>query len=128
MSVLLDRANNIVGATFNGSTAVVPCRRDGYTRINSKPSSMPTPTPTVSPTKNNTLCCSSTSYADYEWYVCMYEVIELECMYEFSAYFNRPYCKNPADATLSSVPSCAAENCLSYQCIDWNVLSRCVVF
>ena len=55
-------------------------------------------------------------------YVCMYCVCG---MYVVCVLLTcRPYCKNPADTKLTSVPSCAAEDCVSYQCIDWNVLSR----
>jgi len=90
-----------IANTFADTQRVVPCRRDGYTRINSRPTSIPTLMPTASPTKNDTLCCADTVYREYEW----------------------PYCQNPADSTILSVPSCAASSCLSYQCIDWNVLS-----
>lgn len=91
----------INGLTYNTSSTVIPCRRDGYTRINANPTSMPTIAPSASPTREDNLCCANTVYADYQW----------------------PYCKNPADPTLT-VPSCAAENCVAYQCIDWNVLSQ----
>lgn len=45
-------ADNVKGATFPGYDRVIPCRRDGYTRINAMPlSSSPTISPSVRPTQ-----------------------------------------------------------------------------
>lgn len=84
---------------------VVPCRRDGYGRINAAPpppTNAPTPTstfkstgtPSLAPTPDP-MCCASHSYASTDW----------------------KSCKNAADPSIGTPSSC--NTCLAYQCLDW---------
>ena len=81
---------------------VVPCRRDGYERINSLPSRPtrdPTPRPTRKPVSSSptfdTLCCKNSDYYLYDW----------------------QYCANPADPKNVNVATC--DVCMAYSCVDW---------
>ena len=80
---------------------VIPCRRDGYQRINSLPA-RPTHEPTTFTFKPTTsaptmdpLCCRETKYFEYDW----------------------QYCANPADPANKNVADCTT--CLVYSCVDW---------
>jgi len=95
----------VIGKTYNSTNIVIPCRRDGYTRINSHPTLMPTPEPTyIPPTPTPTqqpLCCQDTYYHIND------------------AWKN---CENAADASLIKSPHGPFTNCstcLAYQCVDW---------
>ena len=89
------------GNTTVGYDRVVPCRRDGYTRVNFVPTARPTPSPTYTPTSNTSLCCTENVYGPSQW----------------------PYCTNAADSSLKTASINSCDTCIAYQCIDWNVLS-----
>lgn len=91
------------GPTFPGYTAAVPCRRDGYTRVNAFPSGvvLPSPEPTPAPVGptygfDTSFCCP-----DYN--------------YGLTDYRN---CENAMSFTAAPI-SCAT--CAAYQCMDWSV-------
>ena len=90
----------VTANTSKGYDRVIPCRRDGYTRVSYVPTPAPTPVPSFAPTSNTSLCCTDTVYPDWVW----------------------PYCTNGAQLQSTSVTSCESQ-CVAYQCIDWNVLS-----
>ena len=104
---------NIAGPVdkVNGFSAVIPCRRDGYTRINKMPLAagvptampavaMPPPTliPVSAPTLDPALCCMNTDYSKTNYLNCA------------------------SGVTTTPIATCAS--CVAYQCIDWNVGSK----
>ena len=118
--------DNIRKPTVEGYSAVIPCRRDGYTRVNewpataspsefptirpsnvpseypsfkpSKivPSSSPTEQPSAAPTLDSSLCCLTTDYSQTDFHNCESGVI-------------------------SSGPIASCATCVAYQCIDWDI-------
>lgn len=124
-----------VGSFYPGQNLVVSCKRDGYSRINSVPTEPPTAMPTIAPTgserpsalstvapsnrlptlepstaapsqfvtaepTSDAMCCPNTVYGPEVW----------------------PYCMNGAYASVTAGVTCD-NTCLSYQCLDWNLLS-----
>ena len=98
----------------NQTGRVIPCRRDGYTRINALPvvpptprpsvltnypTAVPTEEPTIGPTASPSfgeMCCEYTPYGPAsKWRAC----------------------NNAANPSLGNVRTC--DTCLSYQCLDW---------
>lgn len=96
---------NVVGSSFNRRSVVIPCRRDGYTRVNDVPKVVKgvdiTPVVNYNPLDDlrKDVCCSNTSYGN-----------------------NWMYCSNSADKALGTVKTC--DTCMAYQCLDWTVLSK----
>ena len=102
---------NINGQLDPSYSFVVPCRRDGYTRLNNFPTATPTIKPTYKPSpgppptysltqspSQEPLCCDKTYYGGKNklWQQC-----------------------SSASSVKSVIRSCST--CMSYQCIDWTV-------
>ena len=105
--------DNIGKPTYAGYSAVIPCRRDGYTRVNKMPATAspsivpsgapnfiptmyPSVIPTIAPTMDASLCCLSTDYSQTDFHNCESGII-------------------------TSGPIASCSTCVAYQCIDWDI-------
>lgn len=120
-------------------SVVVPCRRDGYARINAVPTVAPTPAPTSGPSYTATPSYRNTSNPSPISTIRPTIKTKIPSAYPTKApsykdplccdttFYNTlydtewEYCKNAADPSLGNVTSCST--CVSYSCIDWTAMS-----
>ena len=95
-------AASIKGKVDPNYPFVIPCRRDGYIRIDSlpvrptyEPTVIPTLVPSTSTPSLDSLCCENTPYDRYDW----------------------QYCADPSDPANRNVSTCST--CFVYSCVDW---------